>query len=397
MTSAAPVEVGGDFETWLAARLGAATPPGGARRRREFARVNGIQVRATCGRVLLNFAGNDYLGLSAHPRVVAAAHAALERYGVGSGASQLVCGYGPAHRALEQALRDATGRPACVLCSSGYHANLAVLCTLAGAGDQVCMDRLVHASLVDAALLSRARITRFRHLDLDDLERRLRAAPSGRRRVVVTEGVFSMDGDVPPLDEMARLCQRYDALLVVDDAHGFGVLGATGGGVTEHFGLDAGQAPVLIGTFGKALGSVGAFIAGPETFIRLLEQRARTLIYTTALPPLVAAAATTALALARQADGPRAVLQRRIAHWRACVAAQGLAPGASVTPIQPYRLPSAPDAVRCSAALEEQGFLVPAMRPPTVPRGESRLRISLSALHGEADLDRLATALAGLT
>lgn len=396
MTATTPIRVGSDFESWLTKRLAAVTPPGGARRRRLFEREHGVQVRTSDGRMLLNFAGNDYLGLAVHPGVVAAAKSALERYGAGSGASQLVCGYGPPHRALEQALCELTGRPACALCASGYHANLAVLGVLAGPGDQILMDQLAHASLIDAALLSRARVIRFRHVNLDDLERRLRATPAGRRSIVVTEGVFSMAGDVPPLDELARLCRQHGAVLVVDDAHGFGVLGASGGGVTEHFNLDVEQVPVLIGTFGKALGSAGAFIAGSTTLISLLEQCARTLIYTTALPPASAAAVEAALALVRRADGPRPGLHRRIAHWRARTAAHGLESGTSVTPIQPCRLGSAETAVRYSKALAEQGFLVPAMRPPTVPQGESCLRVSLSALHTDTDLERLAAALAGL-
>lgn len=391
-----PIKAGSDFESWLATRLAAVTPPGGARCRRLFERQNGVQVRTSDGRVLLNFASNDYLGLAVHPEVVTAAQLALERYGTGSSASLLVCGYGPAHRALEQALCELTGRPACAVCASGYHANLAVLGALAGPGDQILMDQLAHASLIDAALLSRARVIRFRHIDLDDLERRLRTTPAGRRSIVVTEGVFSMDGDVPPLDELAWLCRQYGAVLVVDDAHGFGVLGVSGGGVTEHFNLDAEQVPALIGTFGKALGSAGAFIAGSTALISLLEQCARTLIYTTALPPASAAAVGAALALVRRGDGPRLGLHRRIAYWRECTTAHGLASGTSVTPIQPCRLGSAETAVQYSKALVENGFLVPAMRPPTVPRGKSCLRVSLSALHTDTDLERLAATLAGL-
>ncbi len=386
---------GADPETWLAARLADVTPPGGPRRRERLHPVGGAWVRTADGYRLLNFAGNDYLGLATHPAVVQAAQQALQQYGTGSGASQLMSGYREVHHQLEQELCRFTGRPACALFASGYQANLAVLPALVGPGALLCMDQRVHASLVDAALLSRARVVRFRHLDLADLARKLEIGPVGRRRVVVTEGVFSMEGDSPSMEALARLCHQHDAMLVVDDAHGFGVLGEHGGGITA--ALDSSQVPVLIGTFGKALGAAGAFVAGSSTLIALLEQCARTLIYTTALPPVLAAAALAALTQLRRADGPRARLARNIAAWRRLAQQQGLVLQDSETPIQPFPVVASEQACLLSQALRERGLLVPAMRPPTVPEGASRLRISLSALHDTADLRQLAEALAACT
>lgn len=332
--------------------------------------------------MLHDFSSNDYLGL--------ANRAAAGR--TGAGASALVTGYGPEQRELETALATFLGREAVLVCSSGYLANLAVLTTLAGRGDTLVLDRLCHASLIDGARLSGARLKRYAHADPAAAATRL--ADADGHRLLVTDGVFSMDGDRAPLAALRDVAVETGATLVVDDAHGIGVLGERGGGLCECLGLDAGDVPVLIGTLGKAFGAAGAFIAGSGELVEHLENHGRSVIYSTALSPAVAVAGRDALDVIREADGPRRALRRRIAGFRAGAAERGLPLMPSDTPIQPLVLGEPRKALALQAFLESRGFLVAAIRPPTVPEGTSRLRITLSAAHDEAVVTTLLDALA---
>jgi 8-amino-7-oxononanoate synthase len=352
------------------------------------------------GREVVAFCSNDYLGLADHPRVTEACVAAARRWGAGSGAAHLVSGHCREHRLLEEALAEFTGRPRVLLFSTGYMANLAVLGALVGRGDRVFEDRLNHASLIDAGLASGARFGRYAHCDTAALEKRFGADVRGgvparaSRTVVATDGVFSMDGDVAPLRERAQLCRKRDAWLMVDDAHGFGVLGACGRGSLEAAALGAADVPILMCTLGKALGVFGAFVAGSEALIETLVQRGRTYIYTTALPPAVAAAARAALGVLAEEGWRRERVLKHAARFRAAATALGLDLPPSDTPIQPILAGSEPAALRASEALLEAGFWVPAIRPPTVPAGRSRLRVTFSAAHSDEDVERLLAALA---
>ena len=352
------------------------------------------------GRTLVNFCSNDYLGLAGHPEVRAAAIRGVERWGVGAGAAHLVTGHTRAHHALEEALAEFTGRPAALLFSTGYMANLGIASALAGRGDLVLEDRLNHASLLDAGLLSGARFARFEHADAVDAARVL-AGASARRKLVLTDGVFSMDGDLAPLPELSVTARAHGATLVVDDAHGLGVIGATGRGTLEHHGLGIVDAPVLMGTLGKAFGTAGAFVAGSEALIEWLVQRARTFVYTTASPPALAEASRAALALAVREGWRRERLAALVARFRAGAAARGIplvatgAPAAhALAPIQPVVVGDAARAVAVSEALRARGLWVAAIRPPTVPEGTARLRVTLSAAHSDAELERLLEGLA---
>ncbi len=344
------------------------------------------------GQNVLNFCSNDYLGLANHPALAAALHRGIEAFGVGSGASHLVTGHSRAHARLEEALAEFTGRDRALLFSTGYMANLGTVSALVGRGDAVLQDRLNHASLLDAGRLAGARLTRYAHGDVDDLTRRL-ARLESQEKLLATDGVFSMDGDLAPLPAIAELARRQDAWLLVDDAHGLGVLGESGGGCLAHFGLDAEQVPILMGTLGKALGCFGAFVAGSNDLIEYLIQFARSYIYTTALPPALAAATHTALQIARSETWRRAHLQALIARFRQASAELDLPLMPSATPIQPLLIGDSQAALNLSQALEQQGILVTAIRPPTVPPGTARLRITFNASHSEADIDRLLTAL----
>ena len=343
-------------------------------------------------RQYLNFCSNDYLGLASHPRVVAAFQAAAASYGVGSGASHLVCGHSALHHQLEEALAEFTGRPRALLFSSGYLANVGILTSLLQRGDHVLEDRLNHASLLDGGLHSGARFQRFAHCDVAALERKLARADG--IRLVVTDGVFSMDGDTAPLGELAAACGRHDAWLMVDDAHGFGVLGERGAGSTEAAGLDASAVPVLMATLGKALGTAGAFVAGSELLIEALIQQARTYIYTTALPPAVAGASLESLRVLQEEAWRREHLARLISRFRRGAGELGLPLLASNSAIQPLPVGDAAAALALSERLQQRGLLISAIRPPTVPAGTSRLRITLSAAHTDAQLDQLLEQLA---
>lgn len=350
------------------------------------------------GQRVVNFCSNDYLGLATHPALARAMADCAQSQGAGAGASHLVSGHGPEHEALERELAEFTGRERALLFSTGYMANLGVAVALADRDDLVLGDRLNHASLIDAAQLARTRRSlRYPHADAAAAGRALAdhasAAPQAGA-LLLTDGVFSMDGDLAPLPELAAAAAAHGAWLVVDDAHGLGVLGANGGGSVEHFGLDSAAVPVLMGTLGKAFGSFGAFVAGDAALIDWLVQRARTYIYTTALPQPVAAATRAALRLVRDEAWRRARLAELVARFRAAARAQGLALLDSTTPIQPVICGDAAAALAASDALRAHGFWVGAIRPPTVPEGTARLRITLSATHREADVDALVVALA---
>jgi 8-amino-7-oxononanoate synthase len=344
------------------------------------------------GRTVDNFCSNDYLGLANHPEVVAAFKRGAEQYGVGSGASHLVCGHSRAHHALEEELAAFVNRPRALLFSTGYMANLGAVSALVGRGDVVLEDRLNHASLLDAAQLSGARLQRYLHGDDGSLEQHL-AKHEGKRRLIVTDGVFSMDGDVAPLKALAEIAQRNDAWLMVDDAHGLGVLGADGRGSVAQHHLDAEQVPVLMGTLGKAFGTFGAFVAGSEALIETLIQQARSYIYTTAMPPAVAEATRASLRLIINDEWRREKLAALITRFRRGASELGLTLMDSNTPIQPLLIGDAQRAVAVSEALLRHDILISAIRPPTVPEGSARLRITLSAEHSEAQVDRLLSVL----
>jgi 8-amino-7-oxononanoate synthase len=344
------------------------------------------------GQSLLSFCSNDYLGLANDARVRAVFQQAAEQYGVGSGASHLITGHMRPHHALEEELAAWVGAERALLFSTGYMANLGVVSALTGRGDHLFEDKLNHASLIDAARLSGAEVHRYRHGDIARLAEML-AATSGEK-LILTDGVFSMDGDEAGVSELAELSRKHGAWLLVDDAHGLGVHGPQGAGTLARHGLKPRAPIILMGTLGKALGTFGAFVAGNAEMIEMLIQRARSYIYTTALPPAVAEATRASVRIAREEEGRRDTLRRYITTLRAGAARLGLNMPDSATPIQPLILGDDRAALAASAALREQGILVPAIRPPTVPEGQSRLRVSLSAAHTDADIGRLLAALA---
>jgi 8-amino-7-oxononanoate synthase len=375
----------------LASRLAERQAADLFRQRPLLASPQGPDVRVD-GQALLAFCSNDYLGLANHPEVIAAMRAGAEKWGVGGGASHLVIGHSTPHHELEEALAEFTGRPRALLFSTGYMANLAAVTALVGQGDSVLQDRLNHASLLDAGLLSGARFSRYLHNDAVSLANRLRKA-SGNC-LVVSDGVFSMDGDLANLPALCAEARARDAWVMVDDAHGFGPLGATGGGIVEHFGLGLDDVQVLVGTLGKAFGTAGAFVAGSEELIETLIQFARPYIYTTSQPPAVACATLKSLQLLRGEGWRREHLNKLIARFRVAAAEIGLSLMDSPTPIQPILVGDSARALKLSALLKERGLLVGAIRPPTVPAGSARLRVTLSAAHSEAQLELLLEALA---
>ena len=344
------------------------------------------------GQRLLAFCSNDYLGLANHPEVIAAWQAGAERWGVGGGASHLVVGHSAPHHQVEEALAELTGRPRALLFSTGYMANLGAITALVGQGDTVLQDRLNHASLLDGGLLSGARFNRYLHNDPASLASRLDKAVGNT--LVVTDGVFSMDGDLADLPALADVARARGAWLMVDDAHGLGTLGAQGGGIVEHFGLGVDDVPVLIGTLGKACGTAGAFVAGSEELIEALVQFARPYIYTTSQPPALACATLKSLELLRRETWRREHLAALIRQFRKGAQQMGLQLMDSPTPIQPIVIGDSAKALRLSRLLRERGLLVTAIRPPTVPAGSARLRVTLSAAHSEAQVQLLLIALA---
>ena len=375
----------------LQARLAARRAEHLYRQRPLLASPQGPEV-VVDGQRLLNFCSNDYLGLANHPEVIRAMQDGVAKWGVGGGASHLVIGHSGPHHELEEALAEFTGRPRALLFSTGYMANLAAVTALVGQGDTVLEDRLNHASLLDAGQLSGARFSRYLHNDAESLGKRLGKAEGST--LVVTDGVFSMDGDLAELPALCAQARRHGAWMMVDDAHGFGALGASGAGVVEHFGLELDDVPVLVGTLGKAFGTAGAFVAGSDELIETLIQFARPYIYTTSQPPAVACATLKSMELLRSEGWRREHLQRLVARLREGAAQIGLTLMDSPTPIQPVLIGDSARALRLSALLRERGILVGAIRPPTVPAGSARLRITLSAAHSEAQLERLLQALA---
>jgi 8-amino-7-oxononanoate synthase len=382
----------------LAQKLADQAAAGKSRCRRTVQAREPCGVRVTVeGRECVAFCSNDYLGLADHPRIVAAFCDAARRWGVGSGASHLVSGHTGEHHALEEELAEFVARPRALLFSTGYMANLAVAAVLVGRGDHVLEDRLNHASLLDAGLASGARFARFAHGDVAALRTKLSRVGATARALVMTDGVFSMDGDIAPLRDLAGACRESAAQLLVDDAHGFGVLGATGAGAAEEAGLGLDDVPVLMCTLGKAVGTCGAFVAGSAVLVESLLQRARTYIYTTALPPAVAAATRESLRVMRDEPWRRSRVLDHARRFRAGLADLGLQALPSRTPIQPVLVGAEAAAVAASNALFEQGFWVPAIRPPTVPAGTSRLRFTFSAAHTTTQVDHLLAALQALS
>lgn len=346
------------------------------------------------GETLLSFCSNDYLGLANHPQVAAAFKAGVDRYGVGAGASHLVTGHSRAHHALEEELADFVGAPRALLFSTGYMANLGIVSALTDRHHVIFEDRLNHASLIDAARLARTKVQRYAHADIAQLTQRL--VSNRKRAFITTDGVFSMDGDIAPLPELHRLASQYQARLLVDDAHGLGVLGKSGRGSLEALNMSWSPPIILMGTLGKALGVFGAFVAAETTVIETLIQRARTYIYTTALPPAVAEAVRASLKIARAENWRRERLQTLIAHFRAGAVELGFTLAPSSTPIQPLIIGDTLATLTASRRLREQGILVPAIRPPTVAEGSSRLRISFSAAHETGQVERLLQALSAI-
>ena len=374
----------------LERELGERAAAGLLRRRRLLDSAQGAHVRVD-GREVVSFCSNDYLGLANHPALIEAAKAAVDVAGIGGGASHLITGHHRLHHELEEALAGFVGLPRALLFSTGYMANLGVVTALLGRGDAVFADRLNHASLNDAAVLARAELKRFAHNDMAALEKLL-AASTARRKLVLADAVFSMDGDMAPVAALLELCERYDAWLMLDDAHGFGVLGEGGRGILEYAGLHSPRL-IYMATLGKAAGVAGAFVAGAPVLIESLIQNARTYVYTTAAPPLLAAALLASLEIIAQEKWRRARLQELIAELRSGLQLTRWHLADSATPIQPLIIGSNEEAMAVSERLLERGMLVPAIRPPTVPQGTARLRISLSAAHRVEDVAALAQTL----
>lgn len=347
------------------------------------------------GRSLINFCSNDYLGLAGHPDISLALKQAADIYGTGSGASHLVSGHSVVHQELEEQLAEYTGRPRALLFSTGYMANIGAINALIGRRDLILQDQLNHASLLDGGRLSQADFKRYKHVDMASLEQRLEQS-SAERKLIVTDGVFSMDGNLAPLREISSLAKKHSAWLMVDDAHGVGVLGQQGGGLVEELNMSVEQVPVLVGTLGKSFGTFGAFVAGSEALIETLIQYSRSYIYTTALPPAIAAATIASLKIVREETWRRDKLAHLIAHFRRGAVQIGLQLAESNTPIQPVLINDDEKVMQVGQKLRAAGFLVGAIRPPTVPVGTGRLRITFSADHSEEQVDKLVAALDSL-
>ncbi len=351
------------------------------------------------GKTLLSFCSNDYLGLANHADIKQAFIRATEQFGVGSGSAHLVNGHSQLHHDCEQKLADFTGRERALLFSTGYMANLAITSALVSRHDYVFQDKLNHASLIDSAQLSHAKFLRYAHNDLAQLQRQLQQAQHDQpdaRRLIMTDAVFSMDGDCADIKQMSLLAAQSDSWLMIDDAHGFGVLGKTGAGLCEGTGMTQQQVPVLMATLGKAAGVSGAFVAGSELLIETLIQRARSYIFTTATPPAIAAAVMQSIELIQHENWRREKLQHNIEYFKQQAATLGIALMPSDTAIQPVVIGDNHACLRVSQQLFERGLHVAAIRPPTVPDGSARLRITLSAMHEFAHIDRLLDTLSAL-
>ena len=362
------------------------------RRVRAVERVDGPRI-AVDGKLLLNFASNDYLGLAQHPALREALTKTAAHSGVGATAAHLLGGHREEHEALEEKLASWTRRKCALLFSTGYMANLGALQALLDEGDVCVQDKLNHACLIDGARVSGATLKRYVHADVGSAKRQLEASADSAA-LLATDGVFSMDGDVAPLADLAALCKAQRATLMVDDAHGLGVLGDEGAGSLVEANLRQDDAPVLMATLGKALGVSGAFVAGSKALIDGLVQFARTHVYTTAMPPALAAATSAAVDVARFEDWRRAKLRYLVAHFRHGASERGIDLFDSRTPIQPVLVGASRGALIAAQRLEADGYFVPAIRPPTVAQGKARLRVTFSALHDEADVEKLLNALA---
>ena len=347
------------------------------------------------GKKVLSFCSNDYLGLANHPDVIQRFKKAADQYGVGSGSAHLVSGHSVEHHLLEEELAAFIGTERTLLFSTGYMANLGVVSALCDRHSEIYEDKLNHASLLDAALLSRAKRFRYPHLDVKNIEHRL-ADSNTHNKLIMSDGVFSMDGDLAPLDALVQLAKEHDATLMIDDAHGIGVLGERGRGVIEHFNLDNKQVPVLVGTLGKAFGTAGAFVAGSEALIETLIQKSRSYVFTTAMPAAVAAATRKSLQLLEHEGWRREKLQNLIIQFRKGATELGLNLVDSKTAIQPVIIGSSKQALTLSEKLLEKNILITAIRPPTVPEGSARLRITFSATHTEEQVDKLLQTLSDL-
>ncbi|WP_394752328.1 8-amino-7-oxononanoate synthase [Crenothrix sp.] len=360
------------------------------RSRRVIQASQGVYVQVD-DKTLINFCSNDYLGLAQHPDVAKAFKNAVDEYGVGSGSAHLICGHSAIHHALEEELAAFTGRDRALLFSTGYMANLGVITALLGRSDTVFEDRLNHASLLDGGLASGAKFKRYKHADVNDLAKHLQKTTANK--LIVTDGVFSMDGDFAPLNDLSRIAKQESAWLMVDDAHGLGVIGEQGGGLLEHYALNQQDVAVLMGTLGKGFGTFGAFVAGSEVLIETLIQKSRTYIYTTALPTAVAAATRASLQLVIKENWRRYKLNALTERFKTGAGQLGLSLMPSLSAIQPVLVGDSYLAVGLSNGLFDAGFLVSAIRPPTVPQGSARLRITFSALHEEKHVDQLLDAL----
>jgi len=344
-------------------------------------------------KTILSFCSNDYLGLAAHPDIKQAFKQAVDKEGVGSGAAHLLTGHSYYHQALEEKLADFTGQQRVLLFSTGYMANLGVIDGLLTRGDAVIQDKWNHASLLDGGRLTDAEQLRYPHADMKLLHKRLHTAATAKHRLIVSDGVFSMDGDIAPLPEIMALSDQHRAAVLIDDAHGFGVMGEGGRGTVSHYQIAADKAPIVVGTLGKAIGTGGAFVAADELVIETLIQQARSYVYTTAQPPAIAAATLVSLDLVETEQWRRDKLQQLIQQFRQGAEQLGLELMPSMTPIQPVIIGDDKKALEIGARLEEQGILVGVIRPPTVPKNTARLRITFSAAHTEQDVDRLLVAL----
>ncbi|PIW59924.1 MAG: 8-amino-7-oxononanoate synthase [Candidatus Omnitrophica bacterium CG12_big_fil_rev_8_21_14_0_65_50_5] len=347
------------------------------------------------GREILNFSSNDYLGLASDPRLAQAAKEALEKEGAGAGASRLISGHLSSHRKLEQLLADFKGTQSALVFSTGYMANVGIISALAGRDGIVFSDRLNHASIVDGIVLSRAEMKRYPHGGMKALEEMLKETPAGKKKLIVTDSVFSMDGDIAPLDAIADLAQRYGAMVMVDEAHGFGVLGKNGKGAVEHFGLE-GKIDIQMGTLSKAAGCFGGYICGCETLREYLINKARSFIYTTAMPPMAAAASARGVEIIRDEPARRTYLLELANDLRRGLNDLGFDTMNSQTPIIPILVKDAKTAVELSGALFEEGIWAQAIRPPTVPQNTARLRLTVTAAHTKDDIERLLEAISKL-
>lgn len=345
------------------------------------------------GKAMLSFCSNDYLGLAAHPDIKQAFKQAIDKEGVGSGAAHLLTGHSHYHQQLEDALAEFTGQPRVLLFSTGYMANLGVIDGLLARGDAVIQDKLNHASLLDGGRLTEAEQLRYPHADMARLHKRLHNAATARHRMIVSDGVFSMDGDLAPLPDIMALAKQHRAAVVIDDAHGFGVIGKDGRGTVSHFDITPDEAPIQVGTLGKAFGTGGAFVAADEIVIETLVQQARSYVYTTAQPPAVAAATLASLKLVQTEAWRREHLQALIQQFRQGAEQLGLDLMPSETPIQPVVIGDDKKALAIGEKLEQQGILVGVIRPPTVPQNTARLRITFSASHSDKDVEKLLNAL----